>query len=147
MFLALRDLRRDVRRFLLLGLVVALVALLSTVLSGLATGLVTDGISGLRALPFDRLVLQNGSKATFSRSTIDPATLKKYNDLPGVEATPLGASFANAAPVDGGPNLDVALFGISSDSFLLERPEARRDGWKAGVGARQRTRVAGREGR
>ena len=60
MFLAIRDLRRGVRRFALLGAVIALVAVLSTVLSGLATGLVTDGISGLRALPLDRIVLQEG---------------------------------------------------------------------------------------
>lgn len=62
MFLAIRDLRRNIRRFLLLGVVIALVALLSTVLSGLATGLVSDGISGLRALPLDRITLKRGPK-------------------------------------------------------------------------------------
>ena len=70
MFLALRDLRRGKRRFALLGTVIVLVAVLSTVLSALATGLVTDGISGLRALPFDRLALQEGTEATFSLSLI-----------------------------------------------------------------------------
>lgn len=125
MFLALRDLRRGARRFALLGVVIALVALLSTVLSALATGLVTDGISGLRALPFDHLALQDGSESTFSRSTLKSDTLEKFEDLDGVKATPLGASFVNAASTDGGPNLDLALFGVSPDSFLVERPEAR----------------------
>ena len=78
MFLALRDLRRGARRFVLLGVVIGLVALLSTVLSGLATGLVTDGISGLRAMPFDRLALQQGSDATFSRSTLRPEALQRW---------------------------------------------------------------------
>ncbi|MEI2699028.1 MAG: ABC transporter permease [Microthrixaceae bacterium] len=123
MFLALRDLRRGSRRFVLLGVVIALVALLSTVLSALATGLVTDGISGLRALPFERLALQDGAEATFSRSVLRPDTLASFEAVPGAEATPLGVSFVNAASIDGGPSLDLALMGISADSFLVERPE------------------------
>jgi putative ABC transport system permease protein len=126
MFLAIRDLRRGVRRFVLLGVVVALIALLSTVLSALATGLVTDGISGLRALPFDRLALQEGAQATFSRSTLRPSDLARFEAVDGVEATPIGAGFVNAAAVDGGPSLDLAVFGIAPGSFLVTRPEARR---------------------
>lgn len=125
MFLAIRDLRRGARRFALLGAVIALVAVLSTVLSGLATGLVTDGISGLRALPLDRVVLQEGAQATFSRSTLRPDALEPFRDLDGVEATPLGASFVNAAAADGGPSLDLALFGVAPDSFLVTRGDAR----------------------
>ncbi|MCB1270250.1 MAG: FtsX-like permease family protein [Microthrixaceae bacterium] len=125
MFLALRDLRRGVRRFLLLGVVIALVAVLSTVLSALATGLVTDGISGLRALPFDRLALQEGAEATFSRSTLRGDALDRFEGVDGVEATPLGASFVNAASTSGGPNLDLALFGVAPDSFLVTRDDAR----------------------
>jgi putative ABC transport system permease protein len=124
MFLALRD-RRGARRFLLLGVVIALVALLSTVLSGLAAGLVTDGISGLRALPFDRLALSDGSDATFSRSTLRPDALDALDGIDGAEATPLGASFVNATAADGGPSLDLALFGVSPDSFLVTRDDAR----------------------
>lgn len=125
MFLAIRDLRRGARRFALLGVVIALVAVLSTVLSGLATGLVTDGISGLRALSLDRIVLQEGSQATFSRSALRPDALAPFQELDGVEATPLGASFVNAATTNGGQSLDLALFGVSPDSFLVDRPEAR----------------------
>jgi len=110
---------------MLLGVVIGLVALLSTVLSGLATGLVTDGISGLRALPFERLALEQGANATFSRSTLRPADLDAYRKVKGVEATPLGASFVNAASVDGAPSLDLALFGVTADSFLVQRADAR----------------------
>ena len=108
MFVGLRDLRRGFRRFVLLGVVVALVGLLSTVLSGLATGLVTDGISGLRTLPLERLAFQPGSDATFSRSTLRDEALVPFADIDGVEATPLGASFVNAASSAGGPSLDLA---------------------------------------
>lgn len=125
MFVASRDLRRGFKRFVLLGVVVALVALLSTVLSGLATGLVTDGISGLRALPADQLAFEKGAKATFSRSTLDDSDLKAFEGLKGVEATPLGASFVNAASASKGPSIDLALFGIQADSFLVARPDAR----------------------
>lgn len=125
MFLALRDLRRGARRFALLGAVIALVAVLSTVLSGLATGLVTDGISGLRALPFDHLALQDGSQATFSRSTLRSDALAPFKGVNGVEATPIGASFVNASAANGGPSLDLALFGVAPDTFLVDRPDAR----------------------
>lgn len=124
MFLALRDLRRGSRRFALLGAVIALVAVLSTVLSGLATGLVTDGISGLRALPLDRLALQEGAQATFSRSALQPEVLEPFEQLDGVEVTPLGASFVNAAANNGGLSLDLALFGIAPESFLVTRNDA-----------------------
>ena len=125
MFVGLRDLRRGFRRFVLLGVVVALVGLLSTVLSGLATGLVTDGISGLRTLPLERLAFQPGSDATFSRSTLRDDALVPFADIDGVEATPLGASFVNAASSAGGPSLDLALFGVEADSFLVTRDDAR----------------------
>lgn len=126
MFLAVRGLRRGWRRFVLLGVVIGLVALLSTVLSGLATGLVTDGISGLRALPFEQLAMEEGAQATFSRSTLQPDALEVFRGIDGVRATPLGASFVNAASVDGGPSLDLALFGVTPDSFLVTRTDARR---------------------
>lgn len=125
MFLALRDLHRGIKRFMLLGVVIALVAVLSSVLSGLATGLVTDGISGLRALPFDKIVFQEGAKATFSRSVLRDDTLDLFKNIAGVKATPLGASFVNAAANNGGTSLDLALFGVSPDSFLVDRQDAR----------------------
>lgn len=126
MFLAIRDLRRGLRRFVLLGVVIALVAVLSSVLSGLATGLVTDGISGLRALPFDHLVLQKGSKATFSRSVLHDDALDTFNDVDGVKATPIGVSFVNAIAKNGGTSLDLALFGVTPDSFLVQRQDAQQ---------------------
>ncbi|MCB0996960.1 MAG: ABC transporter permease [Acidimicrobiales bacterium] len=126
MFLGWRDLRRGARRFVLLGVVIALVALLATVLSGLATGLVTDGISGLRALPASRFAFEPGAQATFSRSTLRDDALAPFNAADGVEASPLGVSFANAASITGGPSLDLALFGVPADSFLVERDDARQ---------------------
>lgn len=125
MFLALRDLRRAWRRFSLVGLVVALVAVLATVLAGLADGLVQQGTSGLRALPLNRLAFQPGSQSVFSRSTLKDPALQQWQQQPGVKASPLGVSFVNAAPEGGGPSIDLALFGVPADSFLVQRPEAR----------------------
>ncbi len=125
MFLALRDLRRNWRRFGLVGLVVGLVAVLSTVLSALATGLVSDGISGLRALPLTHLAFEPGSGAVFTRSTLDPRALAEWERTPGVEASPIGVAFVNAAPTGSGPRLDLALWGVPADSFLVQRADAR----------------------
>ena len=125
MYLALRDLGRGMKRFLLIGIVIGLVAVLTTILSGLATGLVTDGISGLRSLSLTHLALQPGAQATFSRSTLDEQALQPFLDTPGIEVSPLGVSFLNARSTNGGESLDLAVFGVAPDSFLLTRPEAR----------------------
>ena len=126
MFLALRDLRRNWRRFLLVGLVVALVAVLSTSLGALANGLVSSGTSGIAGLAFDHMAFQPGSQQTFSRSTLGPKSLDAWRSAPSVRATPVGMSFVNAAPTNGHASIDVALFGIEPNSFLLTRPDARR---------------------
>lgn len=126
MFFALRDLRRAWRRFVLVGLVVALVSVLSTVLGGLANGLVDDGISGLRALPLTHLAFEPGSQAVFSRSTLTEEQLRPWREVPGTEASPLGVTFVNAKSEQGGPSIDLALFGVPDDSFLAEPGEVRR---------------------
>lgn len=125
MFLAWRDLRVARGRFALVGVVISLIALLTTLLSGLATGLVDDGISGLRGLPLTHLALQPGAESSFSRSTLREENLAPFAKAEGVEASPIGMSFFNAKASDG-ERLDLALFGVPADSFLLPRPEARR---------------------
>lgn len=126
MYLALRDLRRTWRRFALVSLVVVLVAVLSTVLAGLADGLVRDGTSGLRALPLSHLAFEPNAKSVFSRSTLDGKATKEWNSVHGVKASPIGVSFVNAAPINGGPSLDLAMFGVSPGSFLVTRADARK---------------------
>lgn len=123
MLTGLQELRRMWRRFVLVGLVVALVAVLSTVLSALATGLVTDGVSGLRGLPLSHLAFEPGSQATFSRSTLTDDALRRWRAA-GATASPIGMSFVNAH-TDAGPSVDLALFGVPADSFLVEQPRAR----------------------
>lgn len=124
MYLALRDLRRSWGRFVLVGTVIALVSLMATLLSGLANGLVDDGISGLRRLPFQSLVLQHGAQNTFSRSTLTEAQLAPWRAVRGVQASPVGVSFVNAKKPDGS-TVDLALFGVPTGSFLADRPDAR----------------------
>lgn len=128
MFLALRDLRVGRGRFVLVGVVIALVALLTTLLSGLANGLVDDGISGLRALPVTHLALQPGAQSSFSRSTLTDTNLEPWKqaaaDRKDLDVSPLGVSFFNAKRANG-DTLDLALFGVPADSFLVPRPDAR----------------------
>ncbi|MBS1847715.1 MAG: ABC transporter permease [Actinobacteria bacterium] len=128
MFIALRDLRRSWSRFVLVGLVVVLVSLLTTVLGALANGLLKEGISGVQALPFDHMVFEHGAQATFSRSTVNDETLAAFQKIPGVSATPLGVSFANAKSDGKSPDLDIALFGVAPDSFLVRQADAGKAG-------------------
>jgi len=127
LFLALRDLRVQRGRFVLVGLVIALVAVLSTIVSGLATGLVDDGISGLRSLPLTHLAFQPGAKASFSRSILTATNLEPWREaaaLDGFEVSPLGVSFFNARSAEG-TSLDMALFGVPADSFLIPDQRGR----------------------
>lgn len=125
MYVALRDLKVARGRFVLVGLVIALVALMTTLLSGLANGLVDDGISGLRRLPLTHLAFQHGAQSTFSRSTLTPADLAAWRDVPGVQASPMGVSFVNAKR-PGGSTVDIALIGVPEGSFLAPRRDAER---------------------
>lgn len=124
MFLAWRDLRVARGRFVLVGLVISLVALLTTLLSGLATGLVDDGISGLRDLPMTHLALQPGAEHSFSRSSLDEQALTAWASADGVQVSPLGVSFFNATDA-AGETVDLALFGVPADSFLVPREDGR----------------------
>lgn len=123
MFVALRDLWFAKGRFALVGLVIGLLALMATLLSGLASGLVDDGISGLRRLPLTHLAFQPGSESTFSRSTLNDKNLEPWENAEGIEASPIGVSFFNARA--GGSTIDMALFGVPPDSFLVPDKEAR----------------------
>jgi putative ABC transport system permease protein len=123
-YLAIRDLRRSWRRFVLVGSVVLLVGVLSTVLAGLANGLTQAGTSGLRTLSYTQMAFQPGSQAIFSRSTLNESSLSAWQSIPGARVSPLGVSFVNATSKSG-PSIDLALFGMPADSFLVQRPEWR----------------------
>lgn len=123
-FIAVRELRRSWRRFGLVGVVVILVAMLSTIVVGLSNGLVQQGTSGLHGLPFDHLSFEPQAQATFSRSTVDDAQLAVWSKH--AAASPLGVSFVNATAVGkSGTGIDLALFGVPADSFLVQRADAR----------------------
>jgi putative ABC transport system permease protein len=124
MYVALRDLRAARGRFALVGVVIGLVALMTTLLTGLAAGLVDDGISGLRQLPLTHLAFEPHSGGTFSRSVLTDQNLAPWEDVSGVEASPIGVSFVNAKDPDG-KTVSMALFGVAKDSFLGDRPDAR----------------------
>lgn len=124
MFLAVRELWFGRGRFALVGLVIGLVALMATLLSGLANGLVDDGISGLRRLPLTHLAFAPGAESTFSRSTLTPRNLQPWLEADGIEASPVGVSFFNARRANGS-TIDMALFGVPANSFLVPPGAAR----------------------
>jgi putative ABC transport system permease protein len=137
MFLARRDLVAAKGRFLLMGAVVALIALLGVLLAGLATGLVQAGTSGLAALDFTDLALQPGAESTFSRSFLEPATVRRLEAVRGVRAAPLGVSLFNARRSAGTADervVDVALFGTEASSFLAPDVTSGRTLQQAGPG-------------
>lgn len=115
MFVALRDLRFAKGRFVLIGSVVALITVLVGFLSGLTGGLAIQNISGVLALPADRLVFSeptDGSgSASFSDSAITEQMAAAWASADGVDsAQPLGISQTRAEAGD--IRTAIALFGV-----------------------------------
>ena len=121
MFLAIRELRFARGRFGLMGAVVALIAVLMVMLSGLSSGLVNDGVSGLKSLSVTAFAFDEGTRTdnAFSRSVVDAVQVETWQSQPGVShAEAVGAGMTNATTEDG-TQIDLSLFGIQPDSFLL----------------------------
>ncbi|WP_121258518.1 ABC transporter permease [Nocardioides ferulae] len=124
MFLALRELSFARARFALMGAVVALIAILMVLLSGLSVGLVNDGVSGLKKVPATSFAFADGvaHDAAFSRSVVDVDAVEAWREVDGVrDAAPYGNLLVNARS-DAGVDIDLALFGVESDSFMAPEP-------------------------
>ncbi|MEU9509116.1 FtsX-like permease family protein [Micromonospora sp. NPDC048170] len=120
MFLAVRELRFAKARFGLMGAVVALIAVLVVLLSGLSSGLVNDGVSGLQRIPATSFAFADGVQhdAAFSRSVVDISAVDSWKAQPRVaDAAPFGNALINARS-GSGVEIDLALFGVPTDSFL-----------------------------
>ncbi len=121
MFLALREIAFARGRFTLMGSVVALIAILMVLLSGLSVGLVTDGVSGLQRMSTTSFAFQQdiAKDSTFSRSIISRDAVDVWAEQEGVdEAAPFGNALVNGK-TDRDVDIDLALFGVDLDSFLV----------------------------
>ena len=124
MFLALRELAFARTRFGLMGAVITLIAVLMVLLSGLSSGLVVDGVSGLMRSPVDAVAFSEGTKtdSAFTRSEVTAAQAQTWAEQDDVaDAELLGTSIVNAKN-DDGTALDLTLFGVVPDGFVV--PEA-----------------------
>lgn len=115
MFVALRDLRFAKGRFVLIGSVVALITLLVGFLSGLTGGLAIQNVSGVLALPADRIVFSapegGDGAASFADSTItEQQTMDWAATADVTDARPLGISQTRAETDD--TRAAIAVFGV-----------------------------------
>lgn len=120
MFLALRELRFARGRFALMGAVVTLIAVLVVLLSGLSVGLANDGVSGLQRMPVTSFAFQKNVSegSAFSRSVVDEEAVEAWAGHEGVAAAaPFGNVLVNAR-TDRDVEIDLALFGVETGSFL-----------------------------
>ncbi len=118
MFVALRDLRFARGRFALIGSVVALITILVGFLSGLTGGLAAQNISGVLAMPADRIVFSASSAdaaaASFSDSAITREQYAAWSAAAGVTAVqPVGISQTRAE--HGQTRSAVAVFGVQPE--------------------------------
>ena len=120
MFVAWRDLRFARGRFALIGAVVGMLSVLVGFLSGLTGGLAFQNVSGVLALPGDRIVFSSsapGATPGFSDSAVTEEQAETWSDDANV--TPLGVSQVRAQTDDA--RVAVAVFGLD-DSPLSPEP-------------------------
>jgi putative ABC transport system permease protein len=113
----------------LMGSVVALIAVLMVLLSGLSVGLVNDGVSGLKKLEVSSFAFKSGvdKSAAFTRSIVDTEAADVWAGADGVaESAPFGLTLVNTR-TDRGVDVDLALFGVEADSWLVPRAAIGRD--------------------
>jgi putative ABC transport system permease protein len=120
MFLAFRELAFARGRFTLMGFVIAMIAILVVLLSGLSAGLVNDGVSGLQRLPVTSFAFEEGvaKAAAFSRSVVNSATADGWREQPDVAAVALFGNTLVNGRSDRGTEVDLALFGVETGSFI-----------------------------
>lgn len=152
MFVALRDLRFARGRFIVIGSVVALITFLVGFLSGLTGGLASQNVSGVLAIPADRLVFSapadGAAGASFSDSAVTRDQAAAWVSTAGVTAVaPIGISQTRAE--HGNSRVPIAVFGVApglvgssptSDGLLGLSTSAAKD---LGVGTGDEVTIAG----
>lgn len=115
MFLALNELLRDKTRFALIVAIVALISFLTYFLTGLAYGLATSYTQGIDKWQAQGIAIQKEANSNIARSLLtesEYAQLETANNTKarlGVSGTTLQLDEA----------IDVTLFGIEEDSFIV----------------------------
>ena len=120
MFVAWRDLRFARGRFALIGAVVGMLSVLVGFLSGLTGGLAYQNVSGVLALPGDRIVFSSsapGATPGFSDSAVTEEQARSWSHAASISA--LGVSQVRAQTDDA--RVAVAVFGLD-DSPLSPEP-------------------------
>lgn len=116
MFVALRDLRFARGRFALICSVITLITILVGFLSGLAGGLGWQNVSGILAVPFDKMVISSsdqGQTADFASSTVTEDQVAQFADADGVtSAVALGITTARAET--GSSSAAITVFGYDA---------------------------------
>lgn len=115
MFLATNEILKEKSRFVLITIAIALMSYLTFFLTALAYGLATSYTQAIDGWDASGIILSKDANNTVARSLL---VKQDYHNIASDDAAPLGVG---AATVRGDTSEDVALFGISTQSFL--RPE------------------------
>lgn len=125
MNLALTEMKRARLRFGLLTAAVALLVFLIVFLSSLSGALLRAFTGAIESLPADGVVYAETARANAQASRLEPDTVARVAEVPGVSAAaPLAVLSANAT-VAGTPD-ELQLIGVQPDS--PSQPEGLREG-------------------
>lgn len=120
MFLATREITHSKFRYVLIVAIMTLIAWLVFLLTGLASGLSSDNAGALVNMEADYLLFEEDSGYSPRRSLLEMAMVSEVAAISGVDrAAPLGLSSLSISSNDDTEMIDVTIFGIAPDSFLL----------------------------
>jgi putative ABC transport system permease protein len=122
LFLAIKELKHAKFRYVMMGMIMVLIAWLVFILSGLGNGLSTLSAATVKNLDANYVVYEKSAGATFSKSLISNDLIDEIGKNKAVkDAAGFGSSMASISKEETGDSskkTDVALVGITADSFI-----------------------------
>ncbi|WP_172196433.1 ABC transporter permease [Saccharibacillus qingshengii] len=120
MFLALREIRFSKTRYVLIVAIMLMVSFLVLFVTGLANGLGNATSSAIRNMPADHFIVQQDSDDRFARSELHADQVKQAQAIAGTEgAQPLGVQMTTVTREGTEGRIDIALFGVQAESWLV----------------------------
>jgi putative ABC transport system permease protein len=116
MFLGFNEIKYEKSKFVLIVVVIALISYLTYFLTGLAYGLATSYTQGIDKCSPSGIILSKDSNNNISRSLLLDNDYNNVKVSNKTDKAPLGVS---ASTVNLNKKIDVALFGIEQQSFLM----------------------------
>ncbi len=122
MYLAIREMRFAKVRYSLIAIIMLLVSFLVLFVTGLARGLAYDNAASIQNMDATHFIMEKDSDHRFTRSQLNDEVVQQASLIAGKEnVQPLGVKMATMTAEGTTDKLDMTLFGMSPEGWLLPK--------------------------